>query len=145
MLVLLLNIALAGAVECPWGIADRVDVHADMTTIYVNDIPYGVRGREARTAFEDVLDACGGDSVPAFQKWRAQRRRINIASAITAVGSVIPIVNIVAVPVGGIWAIIEAAGVARTRDALVREIEDEAEARIEAEAGAAAKPTKRRR
>ena len=124
--------AFASAPECPWMDADNVTVRADMTNVYINDVAYGVRSSDARASFAALLKSCGADdATQSLEKWRAKRRRINIAGASTAGASVVPIVGWIAFFPLGIWAIVELAGVAGVRDQATRTIDASIETGVE--------------
>jgi len=63
--------------ECPWA-GDDVRAHGNMTTLYVNDEAFKVRGQKGRKAFSTVLYKCY--ETPAarrFKAWRTMRRSTN--------------------------------------------------------------------
>jgi hypothetical protein len=64
--------------QCPWASAGRAHTTTTMGYVFINGQRYGVRGAEARSAFETILTACGGrDAIEPFQSWRKSRRRTN--------------------------------------------------------------------
>jgi hypothetical protein len=62
---------------CPWE-GQVTEADASMTMVYVNGELFYVRGLASRTAFKQVLLACGEEEAAYyFERWRTMRRWTN--------------------------------------------------------------------
>ena len=83
--------------ECEWGSVKSAS--ATLAKVSINNTPYKVRGRQARSSFYQRLYVCDPAAANAFKVWRQHRRTTNVL----AFGIFIPFVIMIA-PVFGVEA-----------------------------------------